>query len=375
MIEVTPLETKADRRAFVALPGQIAAGDPHWIEPLHLDRLELIDPKHNPFFEHADAAFWLAKQDGRPVGRISAQLDRLSPSEDGVTVGSFGQIAMADDPVVAAALFATAEAWLKDHGVGLVRGPFDLSINEECGLLVEGFDTPPFMLMPHNPRFLPPLVEGAGYQPVRDLFAYRMDISGGIPPAAARLADRPLGDVTLRPLRMREFDVEVRRVCAVFNDAWSDNFGFVPLTDAEMGAMAKKLRPIIDPELVRIAESGGRTIAFMVLLPNVNEAFARMNGKLLPFGWAQLAWMVLGKRIRSGRVPLMGILRDVQATALGGLLPAAMIAALAPRAIQRGMTEIEMGWVLEENAGVRRIIERMGGREAKRLRLYEKRLA
>ncbi|MEL7139181.1 MAG: dATP pyrophosphohydrolase, partial [Pseudomonadota bacterium] len=128
MIEVTPLETKADRRAFVALPGQIAAGDPHWIEPLHLDRLELIDPKHNPFFGHADAAFWLAKRDGRPVGRISAQLDRLSPPEYGATVGSFGQIAMADDPVVAAALFATAEAWLKDRGVGLVRGPFDLSI-------------------------------------------------------------------------------------------------------------------------------------------------------------------------------------------------------------------------------------------------------
>ncbi|MEL6482376.1 MAG: dATP pyrophosphohydrolase [Pseudomonadota bacterium] len=374
MIEVRPLCSAAHRRAFVALPGRISAGDPCWIEPLHLDRLELIDPKRNPFFEHAEAEFWLAERDGRPVGRISAQIDRLAPPAEGRAVGSFGQIAMEDDPAIAAVLFDAAEAWLRARGVGIVRGPFDLSINEEAGLLVEGFDTSSFMLMPHNPRFLPGLVEGAGYVPVRDLLAYRMDVSSGLPAAAKRFADRPLGDVTVRPMNMRVFAEEVRRVCAIFNDAWSDNFGFVPLTEAEMAAMAKKLRPIIDPELVRIAEIEGRAVAFMVLLPNVNEALATMNGRLLPFGWAQLAWMILGRRIRSGRLPLMGVVKDVQASALGGLLPAAMIAALAPRAQARGMTTIEMSWVLEENTGVRRIIERMGGTVAQRLRLYEKRL-
>ncbi|MEM7529009.1 MAG: dATP pyrophosphohydrolase [Pseudomonadota bacterium] len=375
MIEIAPLRTRADRRAFVELPGQLLAGDPNWIEPLHLDRLELIDPVKNPFFEHAEAEFWLARRDGRPVGRVSAQIDRLSPNHDGTPVGSFGQIALEDDAELAATLFATAEAWLRERGVGVVRGPFDLSINEECGLLVDGFDTPPFMLMPHNARCLPGLVEGAGYAPVRDLLAYRMDVTAELPPAASRLIDRPLGDVTLRPLRIREFDAELRRVCAIFNDAWVDNFGFIPLTDAEMAAMAKKLRPIIDPELVRIAEIEGRPVAFIVLLPNINEALATMNGRLLPLGWAQLAWMVLGRRIRTGRVPLMGVLRETQATALGAILPAAMIAALSPRARARRMTTIEMGWILEENTAVRRIIERMGGEEAKRLRLYEKRLA
>ncbi|MEM9765364.1 MAG: dATP pyrophosphohydrolase, partial [Pseudomonadota bacterium] len=275
---------------------------------------------------------------------------------------------------VAAVLFDAAEAWLRERGVGLVRGPFDLSINEEAGLLVEGFDTPPFMLMPHNPRFLPGLVEGAGYAPVRDLLAYRMDVSAGLPAAAKRFADRALGGVTIRPLNMRVFADEIRQVCAIFNDAWSDNFGFIPLTDAEMAAMAKKLRPVIDPELVRIAEIDGRAVAFMVLLPNINEALAMMNGRLLPFGWAHLAWMIFGRRIRSGRVPLMGVVKDVQASALGGLLPATMIAALAPRAKARRMTAIEMSWVLEENTGVRRVIERMGGTVAQRLRLYEKRL-
>ncbi|MEM6944983.1 MAG: dATP pyrophosphohydrolase, partial [Pseudomonadota bacterium] len=162
MIEIAPLRTRADRRAFVELPGQLSTGDPNWIEPLHLDRLELIDPAKNPFFEHAEAEFWLARRDGRPVGRISAQVDRLSPNHDGTPVGSFGQIALEDDAELAATLFATAEAWLRERGVGVVRGPFDLSINEECGLLVDGFDTPPFMLMPHNARFLPGLVEGAG---------------------------------------------------------------------------------------------------------------------------------------------------------------------------------------------------------------------
>ncbi|MEM9147482.1 MAG: dATP pyrophosphohydrolase [Pseudomonadota bacterium] len=374
MIEVAPVRTRADRRAFVALPGRIASGDPNWIEPLHVDRLELIDRKRNPFFEHGDAEFWLARRDGRLAGRLSAQLDRLAPKEAGHIVGSFGQIASEDDGELAKALFVAAENWLRERGAGLVRGPFDLSINEEAGLLVEGFESPPFMLMPHNPRFLPGLVEGAGYKPVRDLLAYRMDVTSGLPKAAARLADRPLGNVTLRPLNMRAFDGEVRKVCGIFNDAWADNFGFIPLTDAEMSAMAKKLRPIIDPELVRIAEIDDRAIAFMVLLPNINEALASMNGRLLPFGWLQLAWMVVGRRIRSGRVPLMGIIKEVQSSTLAGLLPAAMIAALGQRALSRRMKTIEMGWVLEENIAVRRVIERMGGEQAKRLRLYEKAL-
>ncbi|MEM9011690.1 MAG: hypothetical protein AAGE18_10715 [Pseudomonadota bacterium] len=374
MIEVRPAVSRVEKRTFVAIPGRIAENDPHWVEPLHLDRLELIDPKRNPFFEHAEGAFWIAWRGSRPVGRISAQVDRLAGEDDGLRLGSFGMVAMEDDPAVAAALFQAAEAWLAERGVGRVRGPFDLSINEECGLLVDGFDSPPFTLMPHNPPFLAALVEGAGYAPVRDLLSYRLDVAGGLPPTIAKLAERPPGGIKLRPLNMRDFEAEVRRVCTIFNDAWADNFGFIALTTAEMAAMARKLRPIIDPELVRIAELDGRAVAFIVLLPNVNEALAGMNGRLLPFGWARLAWMVLGKRIRSGRVPLMGVLGEVQATALGSFLPEAMIAALAPRARARGMTTVEMGWILEENAAVRRIIERIGGQEAKRMRLYEKTL-
>ncbi len=270
-IEIVPVESKADRDAFIRLPGRLAAGDPAWIEPLRFERRQFLSPRHNPVFEHAEIRLWLARRDGEPVGRISAQLDRLAPQADGRPLGFFGMVDARED-VVLACLMSTAEEWLAGHGVTRVRGPFSLSINQSSGLLVDGFDTPPFVMMEHHDRWLGPAIERLGYAKVRDLVAYRLDIETGGPERLRRMAERSSAVARLRPIEKRRFAEEIATVTAIFNDAWAGNWGFVPLTEAETAAMARGLRPILPPEFVQIAEIDGRPVGFIVLVPNVNEA-------------------------------------------------------------------------------------------------------
>ena len=375
MIEVEPVTDKEAREAFIRLPGRILADDPMWVEPLWFERRQFLSPKHNPFMRRAETAFWLARRGGVPVGRISAQIDPMAPAADGRRLGYFGMLAAEDEADVLKALFTTAEAWLAERGIEVVRGPFDLSINQTSGLLVDGFDTPPSLLMNHDPRWLGGRVEEQGYAKAKDLVAYRMNTKGGLGKRLQKMAERGSEECVIRPLNMARYREEIGLIAQIFNDAWAENWGFTPLTEPEIDAMASEMKPIIDPGLVQIAEIRGESVAFIVLLPNVNEAIADLGGRLLPFGWLKLLLRLKLKRIRTGRVPLMGTKRAHADSLLGKSLPLKLIYALQPRGLVHDFHELELSWLLEDNMPVRRVVQMMGGTQVKTYRIYEKALA
>lgn len=371
------VEQVADPRAmdlFIRLPYRLQADDPTWVPPLLLERQESLSPKHNPYFEHADVAFFLAWRGAELVGRVSAQRDRLSLETHQDGTGYFGLLAAENDPAIVQLLLATAEAWLRERGLHRIIGPFNLSINEETGMLVQGRDTPPMLMMGHDPAYLPGLVEAAGYEKAKDIFAYLYDIAHDLPPSVRALIDRPWpANLVRRPLDMKRYDAELKSITRIFNEAWLNNWGFVPLTEAEIAHMAKSLRPIIDPRLVQIVELDGEPVAFGVCLPNLNEAIDDLGGKLLPFGWAKLLWRLKVRGVKTGRVPLMGVKRNVT-KGVAALLPFIVIDGMRREAKALGYRQIELSWILEDNMPMRRIIEALNPRNYKTYRLYSKEL-
>jgi len=375
-LSVAPVATAAELDRFIRLPNRLNAGDPNYVAPLAMERREALSPKTNPFFEHAEAQFWLATRGGRDVGRISAQIDRLTPSDGGPKAGHFGMIAAEDDPEVFAALFAEAEAWLKARGCARAQGPFNLSINEEVGLLVDGFDAPPVLMMGHDPAYAGARVEGAGYRKIKDVFAYRGYITHDLPPLVRRMVDRgvPAG-VTLRMLDMKRFDAEVVALTEILNDAWSANWGFTPTTEAETAQLAKSLKMVVDKRLVWYADIDGELAGFIAMLPNINEAIRGLGGRLMPFGWAKLLWRLKVTGVKTGRIPLMGVRRKFHGSRRGQLLPFLLIDAVRRQASALGYREVEMSWILEDNAPMRGICEAAGTQIYKTYRIYEKSLA
>lgn len=370
------MATKADLARFIRVPMTLAATDPMWISPLISERAAALTPKTNPFFEHAEVQLWLAVRGDRDVGRISAQIDALAPVDPNRPAGHFGMIAGEDDPEVFAALLATAEAWLKARGCAVALGPFNLSVNEEVGLLVDGFDTPPMVMMGHDPAYAGRRVEACGYTKAKDVYAYLCQMSDDIPPAILRRVRRgPAPGVTLRMLDMGRYDEEVVAMTEVLNDAWSGNWGFTPTTEAETDQLGKALRAVIDPRLIWFAEFDGEVAGFVVLLPNVNEAIADLDGRLAPFGWAKLLWRLKVARVKSIRIPLMGVKRKFANSHRGQLLPFQLMDASATQARALGYQTYELSWILEDNAPMNRICQSLGGRIYKTYRIYEKALA
>ncbi|MGQ0619035.1 MAG: dATP pyrophosphohydrolase [Panacagrimonas sp.] len=371
-VEIVPVNTAAELKRFIRLPAQLYAGDPAFVAPLLLERAEALSPQKNPYFQHAEAQFFLARRDGRDVGRISAQIDRLVSDPQ---VGHFGMIAAEDDAAIFAALFDAAEAWLRARGKTRVLGPFNLSINEETGLLIDGFDTPPVMLMPHDPRYASAQVEARGYAKAKDVIAYWYDMEHELPRAARHLIEkRKPAAMTVRHLDMKRYDEEFNTVTAIFNDAWSQNWGFIAFTPAEILHMAKSLKPLIDPTWVAIVEMHGEAIGFGVMLPNLNEAIADFKGRLLPFNWIRLLWR-LKRGVRSGRTPLMGVRRSFSGGLLGGLVPFLIIDSMRRGGRAKGLRYVELSWILEDNRPMRHIIESLGALPYKTYRVYEKTLA
>ena len=373
-IEIVPVEGRALLDRFIRLPEWLHRNDPTYIAPLHLERLDALTPK-NPFFGHADIQFWIARKDGRDVGRISAQIDRQELALRPDATGHFGMIAAEDDPAIIRTLLTTAEDWLRARGMKRVTGPFNLNINEEMGLLVEGFDTPPMLLMGHDLPYLGPRIEENAYAREKDVYAYIYDIQDELPKSARRLLARPLPEgITVRRIDFKRYNDEIRAITEIFNDAWLNNWGFVPLTDIETDHLAKSLKPLLDPRLVSIVEQNGEPVGFLVCLPNLNEAIHDLNGSILPFGWAKLLWRLKIRGVKTARVPLMGVKRSAAHGVIGSFLPFLLIDTVRKEAIKMGFTNIEMSWILEDNMPMRRMNESLGGAAYKTYRIYGKSL-
>ncbi len=372
-LAILPINGGRDLRRFLKLPLSLYADDPAWVPSLLIERRHHLSPR-NPFFAHARWQGWLAVREERPVGRISAQIDHLHLQRYGDATGFFGLLEAQDDEQVFQALFATAEDWLRQQGMRRVRGPFDLSINDSCGLLVEGFAFPPTIMMGHALPYYAHQIETQGYAGVQDLLAYRIAVDFSTPPRLSALAARYAGRIALRPLRRGCFREDLAILREIFEDAWSENWGFIPFTTAEFEQLGLHLKLLVDEDLLRIAEVDGEPAAMMVVFPNLNEAIRDLNGRLLPFGWLKLLWRLKVAGVKTARVPLMGVRRRYQGSALGAALALRMIVDLQQPVRRRGMREAEMSWILAENKGMRSIIEALGGVSYKRYRLYEKEL-
>jgi GNAT superfamily N-acetyltransferase len=370
-LSVEPMSGKRGLADFLRVPHQLYRDDPHWVPPLNLLARDALSPKQ-PFFAHAEWQGWVAYADGVPVGRITAQIDRLYEERHGERAGYFGMLEAPEREDAFASLLGAAEEWLRAQGAVKAVGPFNLGINQELGVLVDGFDTPPYFMMPHSRPYYGAALEARGYRGAQDLLAYVMDPDFEPPTVMRRLMDR-LGDrVTLRPLARKRLDEDLEILRDIFNDAWSENWGFVPFTREEFNAVGREMLLLIPDDFIHVAEVDGRPDAFIVLLPNLNEAIADLGGKLLPLGWAKLLWRLKVRYPKSGRVPLMGVRREHHHSRLGPGLAFLVIDAIRRAAVRTGMREVEMSWILDDNMGMRNIIETIGGRVSKRYRMYEK---
>ena len=375
-ISVRPVRSNADRKAFVDFAWTVYADDPAWVPPLKDEVHGLLDPKKNPWFGHAFAELWLAERAGKVVGRISAQVDELVQEHMGPGTGQWGMFEALDEEA-AHALLAVAEDWLKTQGMNRALGPISLSIWDEPGLEIEGFDEPPTAMMGHHRPEYQGWIEAAGHGKAKDLITYALDIEHWDDPLIGRLiaAGERNSRINIRMVEKSRFDEEAALILGLLNDAWSDNWGFVPLTEAEIAYAGKKLKPIIFKELVRIAEVDGEPVAFMLTIPDINELIRDLNGELLPFNWIKLLWRLRKPRTRRLRVPLMGVARKLHGTRMASQLAFMMIEFTRRDAVTKfGATHGEFGWILEDNKGMLSIAQLPGAEVNHRYRVYEKQL-
>jgi hypothetical protein len=373
-IVVTPVQGKAELKAFIQLPKRLYAGQKGYVPHLDLERKDAFTPGKNPLFEHVEVQFFLARR----AGRIAAQVDRAYLERYADGTGHFGCLAAEDDPAIFAALFAAAEGWLKGKGLVRATGPFSLSVNEEVGLLIDGFESRPVLMVPWDPPYAGGRVEACGYRKVKDLFSYDYDVQNAPETIGAKLLARAgmANRVKVRTANMKMFDAEVRTLVGVFNDAWSDNWGFVPFTQAEIDHASKAFGPVIVPELAVFVDVDDETVAFIVALTNLNEAIRDFDGKLGPINLAKLLYRLKIAGVGSTRVPLMGVKKKFRNHPLMGA-GLAMIAIdhLRQNGKRLGKTSAELGWILEDNKATNNIIRSVGGVHYKTHRLYEKVLA
>ncbi|MEE8222362.1 MAG: N-acetyltransferase [Nitrosomonadaceae bacterium] len=372
-VTVHPVTNRHEIKTFIDIPWRIYVDDPMWVPPLRLER-RLHFSKFNPFFKHAVWQAWIAYRNNQPVGRISAQIDQLHRQRYGADTGHFGLLESVDDTEVFAALTHTAETWLAERDTKHVSGPFGFSMNQECGVLVDGFDTPPMVMMPHSPKWYGCLLEEQGYQPLKDLLAYWVNLDFKIPQVMRILLRQFSKRIHLRTIRRNQFKEEMEMLRSIFNDAWSDNWGFVPFTEAEFSELGSTFRVLLKDEHMQIAEVDGVPSAFMVSLPNLNAIFAKLDGSLFPFGWFRVFKFLKYNEVKTARVPLMGVRKQFQNTPLGITLAFMLIDAPRHFAISLGIREAELSWILEDNKPIRAMLDSLGSKEYKRYRIYGKTL-
>ena len=373
-VQIRKVLTKADRSAFVELAYRLNRGDPNWVPPLKSEVRGLITPGENPWFEHAEAAFFLAVRGNEPVGRISAQVDQLVLDHMGPGLGQWGMLE-AEDQEIARLLLATAEDWLRGKGMTRSMGPFSLSIWDEPGLLVKGHDHPPMVMMGHHLPAYEAWVEAAGYRGVKDLLTYELDTTVPFPPIVQRIvaAGEKNSKIRVRNVDRKRFDEEAALILSILNDVWSGNWGFIPLTDSEIAYGGKKLKPIVLEDMIQVAEYEGEPVAFMMALPDINEFLMDLDGELFPFGWAKLLWRLKRRQTRGGRVPLMGVVKRLQASRLASQLAFMMIDNIRRAGnTDHGIVRGEVGWVLDDNGPMISIARAIDSRVNRIYRIYEK---
>lgn len=372
VVEIRPVQSRAERRAFVRFPRKIYAGKYEaWVPPLLSEEEKRIDPRRNPFYDHGAVQLFLAYRDGRTVGRIAAIENRLHNEFHADKVGFFGMFESLDDSEVANALLDSAASWVGGRGLDHLRGPTNYSTNEDCGLLVENFDDPPVVMMPYNPPYYEKLLTGWGLEKVKDLLALKITLETFDRRRFEQLErrmKRAEPRVSVRGLRMEKFSEEVEIVRDLYNSAWEKNWGFVPMTDAEVDHMAKQLKPIIDPDLALIGEHEGQPVGFALALPDVNQALHHLNGRLFPIGIFKLLWHL--RRVNGIRIITLGLKAEYRKSVLTSLL----YFEIFKRGTSKGHTRGESSWILEDNKPLLSGLEKMRFWHYKTYRLYEKAL-
>ncbi|MDE2405798.1 MAG: N-acetyltransferase [Sphingomonadales bacterium] len=383
-ISITVADSKEERAAFVDYLYAANADDPQFVPQLRAEEIERYTPGGNPYFEHAQVRLFLARKDGKVVGRVAAHIDELAiaqPAEQGFGpgVGMWGALE-ADSEEIAAQLVATAEGWLREQGMTRAVAPMTLSVWEEPGVLAKGHDHPPTVMMGHARPHLQGWIERRGYAPVKTLYSYELDISKPFPKLIQRIVSSGEKNprIRIRETDLKQFDREVRIICDILNDAWSDNWGFVPFTDTEIAYTAKKLKPLCKPDLIRIAEYDGEPVAFMMTLPDFNEVQKRANGiagKPSLLGWLKLGLWLVRPRVRTMRVPLMGVRKRLQSSRMASQLAFMMIEYIRRASVSRyGASRGEIGWILDDNQGMNSIAREIDSHVNKEYVIYDKAL-
>lgn len=382
-VRVAPISGKKALAEFVDLPFRLYANDPNWVPPLKDEVYGLLTPGKNPWFEHAEAQLFLARRAGKVVGRISAHIDNLAlkqPVEQGMGPGTgFWGFYEAESAEIGNALLAEAEKWLRSKGMTKMLGPVSFAMWDEPGLLIEGHDHPPTVMMGFNSAAYQGWIEACGHRKVEDLYTYALPIDQGFPELTQRIVamGEKSGKIHIRRVNKRKFDAEAALILSILNDAWSDNWGFVPFTPAEVAYAGKKLKPIVFEDLIRVAEIDGEPVAFMMTVPDLNEQLVKYDGSLWPFNWAKLLWWLnVGKpQVTTMRVPLMGVVKKLQGTRTASQLAFMLIEYIRRDAIAKfGATRGDFGWVLSSNGPMVSVGEAVGGKVNKVYRIYEKAL-
>jgi ribosomal protein S18 acetylase RimI-like enzyme len=374
-VEITQVASKAERDAFIKFPWLIYRGDPAWVPPLLLERKEFLDQKKHPFFEHGAAALFLARSGGKIAGRIMASDDPNYNAFHQSNVGCFGLFDCVNDPAVTAALFEAATNWLRARGRDEIMGPIDYSTNYVCGLLVEGFDFPPTLLTAHNPPYYPALIEGLGFNKVIDFYAWWFSEPARAATRLRRLAAslKKRDVATIRQGNLKNFRAEAGRLREIYNDAWKENWGFVPFTEKEFEFMAKELKQLVVPEFTLVAEVGDEPVGFILCVPDINVAFRKINGRLtsygLPIGLAKLLYHK--SRIRTARLIALGVKPRYRR---GGIAEMLVLRIIEDAMIKRGFTG-ELSMTLENNHLINRFLAAIGAKRYKTYRIYRRQIS
>ena len=378
-VEILPVEGKAMTRRFLAVPDAVYASDEHWRPQLSFERAAHLDPTKNPGAASVkNRQLFLAMRGGQDIGRIAAFTNPAHNAHSKSNDGFFGFFDCVAEAPIGMALLDAAETWLRSRNVDKMIGPAQWSVNEECGLLIDGFDTPPVVMMPHGHAAYKEMIEAQGFAKATDMLAFQAELAAGYPrpkmtQMMVKAAERNK-DITIRPMRSSKFRDEVDVVMGVFNDAWSENWGFVPFSDDQISHMAKEIKPIMFKEGLWVGEYKGEPIAYIWMIPDLNEAIRDLKGSLFPFGWAKLLWRLKVSGVKQARIPLMGLRKEYHNTRAGLSIVAALCETVFEAARQKGFTHCELSWVLEDNPGMISICEQASAKAYKTYRMYEKTL-